>query len=612
MSEQKKKFDAKYWLQKAKEEQASAGKTEHPDPSIPGNDVEAVIQRIQESRTDITANYADWVNIGFALSDEFGMAGRDYFHRVSRYYPGYSQKECDKQFDACLKSNGQGVKIATFFHLAQKAGIPIAVTTHNRLNEAMAACRPTKDSRGEDKKPEPEAVGTPGVDNEDEDERMYKTPCIPDDVYAGLPEFLKECTSLFPDPIERDLVLLGSLGVLSACLPKIEGVYFDESYSAHLYIFVTAPAGSGKGKLNWPRRLGNEIHDRMIAQSDRAKMEYDRELEDYNNLSRGQRASTPKPQPPKRQMFFIPANSSASAFIKVLTDNNFRGLIYETEADTMSGALKQEWGNYCDVLRKAFHHESTNMVRRKDMEHLEVKKPHLAIVMAGTPRQVHNIMPDVENGLFSRFLYYAFEDLSGFKNPFTYGNGVDFEAFFARQSKRVYDLYEILKNQAKNIRFTFSPEQEVQFTEQFNQHYSQNKLLLGIDFNANSRRLGLITFRLAMVLRSLRIMEDGDLTSPMVCTDTDFRVATRIAFTLEEHAIAVYQNLPDMKAKSIRHRFYVALPVAFTRQEYQEIARGFDIKAKTADKYIVRMKEVGLLTHEYNFYRKVNGDIGPK
>ncbi|HZH69513.1 MAG TPA: DUF3987 domain-containing protein, partial [Flavobacteriaceae bacterium] len=280
-------------------------------------------------------------------------------------------------------------------------------------------------------------------------------------------------------------------------------------------------------------------------------------------------------------------------------------IIFETEADTLAGTLKQEWGNFSDILRKAFHHESTNMFRRKDNEYIEIEDPHLAIALSGTPKQVHNIMPDVENGLFSRFIYYAFEDFSDFKNPFISHQKVNYTDFFEEKGNQMYELHQILINQPTPIQFRFTAQQGTIFTEQFNVLYKRNRMLLGNDFNANSRRLGLITFRIAMVLRTLRILEEGEYSNPLMCSEIDFQIATQIAFTLEKHAIAVFQNLPNNDLKGIKAKFYNALPDNFNRQDYLSTARNLNIKDKTAEKYIGQFKETGLLEHEHNNYTKI-------
>lgn len=590
----KKKFDINHWLNGSKD--ALSCVSQKPQQQHAQNnqmsDVEVIIQRLESSHADITASYSDWRNIGFAFADEFGEVGRDYFHRVSSYYPGYSQSDCNKQYDKCLKSSGHGVTIKSFFHLAQQAGISLTTTDPNSspvLGEVSGSAgrRGNVESKSE-------------IDSEP----IFNTPRIPTELYSQLPAILRESCEMFADAIEKDVFLIGAIAVISGSLPNIEGIYFDEPHSAHLYSFITAPAGSGKGKLKWAKFFGLRIHKTMVEQSIREKEDYEQEMENYNNLNKNQRQGVERPREPKRKMFYIPANSSASAFIQALSDNDFKGIIFETEADTLAGTLKQDWGNFSDVLRKAFHHESTNMFRRKDNEHIEVEDPHLAIVLSGTPKQVHNMMPDVENGLFSRFLYYAFEDYSDFKNPFISHQQVNYTEFFEAKGEQMYDLYQILVDQPSPFEFRFTAEQGEVFTEQFNALYKRNRMLLGNDFNANSRRLGLITFRIAMVLRTLRILENGDYSNPLMCNETDFQTAIQIAFTLEKHAIAVFQNLPNNDLKGIKLKFYNALPDNFNRQNYLSVAKDLDIKEKTAEKYIGQFKDTGLLEHEHNNYTK--------
>lgn len=588
----KKKFDINYWLHKDEptkepiQQQPVSNNQENNIEVSPQSDVEVIIQRLEESHTDITSNYADWRDVGFALADEFGESGRDYFHRVSIFYPEYSHSDCDKQYDNCLKANGHGVSIKTLFHLVQQAGISL-VTTPPKKNLSVNSS--------------PDNASKANYNKEEIDEVIFKTPQIPSDVYELLPDILKDSVDMFQDAIEKDVFLIGTISVISGCLPNVEGIYFDEPHSAHLYSFITAPAGSGKGKLKWAKYFGLKIHKTMVEQSIHAKEEYEQELENYNNLNKNQRQGVERPREPKRKMFYIPANSSSSAFIQALSDNNFKGIIFETEADTLAGTLKQDWGNFSDVLRKAFHHESTNMFRRKDNEHIEVEDPHLAIALSGTPKQVHNIMSGVGNGLFSRFLYYAFEDYSDFKNPFVSHQKVNYTDFFETKGKQMYELYQILDSQPTPIQFSFTAEQGEVFTEQFNTLYKRNRMLLGNDFNANSRRLGLVTFRIAMVLR---ILEDGDYSNPLICTETDFQTAIQIAFTLEKHAIAVFQNLPNNDLKGIKLKFYNALPDNFNRQGYLAVAKELDIKDKTAEKYIGQFKERNLLNHSHNSYQK--------
>ena len=49
------------------------------------DDIELVTQRIEAAGIDLTADYADWLKLGFALSDALKEDGRSYFHRLSRF-----------------------------------------------------------------------------------------------------------------------------------------------------------------------------------------------------------------------------------------------------------------------------------------------------------------------------------------------------------------------------------------------------------------------------------------------------------------------------------------------------------------------------------------------
>ena len=602
----KKEFDVLAYLNKETRSNAPKSNTHQYQPAT-RKDVEVVIRRIEQSHTDITAQYSDWRDIGFAFANAFGIEGRCIFHRVSCFYGGYSPAKCDAQYDACLKGTRSGITMNSFFHIAKKAGIDIS-------NPEKKQYQPIRQDGAPIGQPclssVPVEEGPEGPDEENAETDLNinpfkNTPRIPESVHANLPVLLRECCDMFAQAVEKDVVLVGALTVLSGCLPNLEGIYFDKKYSPHFYTFITAPAGSGKGILNWAAYLGNSIHDNLVRQSLIAKAEYERELDYFNNLNKNQRVGMSPPLEPIRRKLFIPANCSASAFIQALADNQFRAMLFETEADTLASALKQEWGNFSDVLRKAFHHERASLYRRKDNEFIEITDPHLAILLAGTPKQVQNIMPDVENGLFSRFLYYAFDDHSKFRNPFISYSGMDMPSFFIGKGEQVKGLYQSLNNLAEPIRFRFTESQAEEFTEEFGILYERNRMLLENDFNANSRRLGLITFRIAMVLSALRILEDGHLPKELVCSDLDFQLAMQIVFTLEKHAIVVYQNLPDNKLKGIPMKLYKALPAGFTGQDLKDVASMLGITERTAFRYINDMKQIGLINHQHNWYTKI-------
>ena len=82
------------------------------------------VEDIERAGIDITSDRTDWRDIGFALST-LGEAGRDLFHRVSRFYPNYDPQETDGQFDSFLRGTGQGITLNSLFKIAKNHNVPL-------------------------------------------------------------------------------------------------------------------------------------------------------------------------------------------------------------------------------------------------------------------------------------------------------------------------------------------------------------------------------------------------------------------------------------------------------------------------------------------------------
>ncbi|WP_425420705.1 DUF4326 domain-containing protein [Phaeodactylibacter xiamenensis] len=94
----------------------------HQEDTDEGKKVELCLQQIEKRGLDITAPYSDWFALGCSLANEFGENGRDYFHRVSQFYPRYSFREADRQYNHC-KGKGYRYTISTFYYIAGLKGI---------------------------------------------------------------------------------------------------------------------------------------------------------------------------------------------------------------------------------------------------------------------------------------------------------------------------------------------------------------------------------------------------------------------------------------------------------------------------------------------------------
>ena len=134
----------------------------------------------------------------------------------------------------------------------------------------------------------------------------------------------------------------------------------------------------------------------------------------------------------------------------------------------------------------------------------------------------------------------------------------------------------------------------------------RSKLLLGNDLEANIKRLGLATFRIAMIFSALRLPERGNNSHTIVCSNTDFLTALTIATILEKHAIAVYKSLPNKGMTGMKLNFFEALPGKFTRQTFLKVADELGIKEKNAERYISMFKPNLLRREGHKYFKNTN------
>lgn len=533
--------------------------------------LETIIQEIEMNKTDIAPSYLEWRNVGFALADKFQEEGREYFHRISQFNISYNQQECDDQFNSCLNSKGNGITMKTFFFQCKQAGINI----YNEDIEEAKEIEETKESEIE----------------------KVNVPLLSDTIFPQLPHFLQKVVDIASSKEERDLLLLGSIVALSSCLPKLYGLYDSKKVFANLFLFITAQASAGKGKLVHCKQLVQLIHKKMREESKLLREKYDVELQEFNRAKKNGK-DVVKPLPPPEKMLFIPANNSATGAFQLLNDNKGSGLIFETEGDTLAQAFKSDYGNYSDGFRKAFHHETISYYRRTDREYVDIDNPCLACLLSGTPKQISALIPNAENGLFSRFMFYYMNITPIWKNVFEskYQDGLD--NYFNELGKEFFSLYELLLI-GEQIQIKLTKDQEDKFNQTFKEMQDTYLVLQNIEYMATVRRLGVIAFRISIVFTGLRILESGDTTSPLTCQDNDFNSALEIIRTLVKHASKVFTDLPEdaplAKKKNQRELFLEKLPQNFNRQGYLEVAKSLEIADKTAEGYISKFVKSGLI-----------------
>lgn len=443
------------------------------------------------------------------------------------------------------------------------------------------------------------------------DQQLLNMPFLPDDIFQQLPVILKNGCNVFPDRRKRDVFLTGALSILSGCMPNVVSLYNGEQNKANLYSFVVAPAATGKGALASAKALGNKYHRKLVDESEARKKQYNLEMQAYKkSLASGKNNAQEMemPEEPPYKVLYIPANNSSARVIQHLKEGDQQGIFCETEADSMGNVMKQDWGGYSDLLRKAFHHEPISYSRKTNKEYVEINKPCLSVALAGTPGQVVNLIKSSEDGLFSRFLFYTFKSENTWIRASETSNGVNLTKHFDELSDSVLSFVEFL-NYQNEIYVRLTEEQWNKLNE-----FGENSLItlscfFSEDLGSTSKRLGLILLRLCMILTALRYFDSAETCTEFLCSDLDFDIALQIVKVYEQHAVFMFNELPKSSkgADKALKKFHEILPSSFQRKEAIELAdKQLQIKERTADSYLVKLLSAKLLDNPRSgFYKKI-------
>jgi len=455
------------------------------------------------------------------------------------------------------------------------------------------------------------------VKNSKEDEDyLLSSPTIPESVYQNLPPILKQGAEAFKEKREKDTFLTGALSILSGCMPNVTGVYGGRVVYPNLFAFILAPAASGKGSLQSAKELADKYHSETLKNSFDQKKEFDSKMAEYKRAQKFKKKEEeiPEeiPEEPPFKVVYIPANASNSSLIQHLQKNEGKGIICETEADTMGQAFKNDWGSYSDLLRKAFHHEKISISRKTNNEYFEINNPQLAVALSGTPKQVYNIISSAEDGLFSRFIFYIFKTDSKWIDPSPYGNNVNLTEHFAKLSNAVYEMVLFLEDGKTETHLT--KEQWDKFNPTFEEYLYQISAFVSEDAQSIVKRLGLVLYRLCMIFTTIRKYQAQEYATEIQCLDEDFEIAMQLIKVYLRHNIIMFENLPKQededkgpfKSGDNKKKFYEALPIKFSRQEAVLLGESFSIKERTVGTILKNCLGKYLTQPAYGVYEKIS------
>lgn len=462
----------------------------------------------------------------------------------------------------------------------------------------------------------------PDAGSEEEDlleknnELRAQSPYIPDSAYSGLPQFLKDCVQYASDPRERDITLLGSLNCCSALFPGVSFFYKNALYSSHFYHALVANAAAGKGVVAFILSLldaTQEYYDHQRRDQkkafEKAQMAWEAEVHQALREHRSP-DSDKKPEEPKAKYLKTSSTTSKSRLLEQLATNGELGChMSSTEINTLISSLAQDYGKYEDILCKAAHHEEISQSYKIDGDPIVVPRPHLALIMSGTPEQFTGFFRSHENGLYSRFLIYT-RQLNPHWETCAPGEGrVDLREHFHTLGKKLFEMHKLLLESPTLV--TFTPGQWERHTQQFGV-WLKSALVEGKEFPTSIVfRHGLLAMRLASILTIFRKWDDYRYAKEYCCTDADFDTAMQIIATVIEHSLLLGTSLPDTGHPPVAMRKFhqfedvlKKLPRIFSYIDFINAAKELGISVSTAKRYLRKAVEQELVVKQKDKYRK--------
>lgn len=408
---------------------------------------------------------------------------------------------------------------------------------------------------------------------------LPETTKLDESIYELLPQRLAGLCENFVSR-ERDIVLLSVLTSISAVLPNITIYYGKQYYWANLNLFISAPPASGKGVMSHALNTISSIDEYISSQG--------KEL-------------------------IIPGNSSHASMIDLLNKSEHGCLIHETEADSLSNVLTKEWGGFSDTLRKVFHHETVQVARKTDKVYIKCKEPRLSMCISGTEDQLTPFVKSIDNGLFSRMMYYYFDEVASWENQFTEeedeGKVDSFKEDIIKMDAYTVELYKILEKEEYILKLTALQKQKLNNVLSRCHEFIKE---CNIGLLSVVKRLGIMVCRLIVILECLENLpklseskHEGNVNT-IYASENSFVIALKMLPCLLGNAVKISDVMIDKVTLPSRlDEFLKNLPSKFTTAEIK--AMNIFGSNSTIDKNIRFLVEQGkLIKVEHGRYKNPN------
>lgn len=253
-----------------------------------------------------------------------------------------------------------------------------------------------------------------GASVKEDDLTLESTLTTLDTDLPPLPPLIRQIVQTAPEDF-RKAAILCQLPILGTLGSKLRARYLDKVvHSPSFLVSLEAPQASGK---NFMTRLAElELAPLMARDRDAflAEKEYSEKAKVMGSKYTPEQREEMLGPRPQGIIRCIPPTASITKLLMRM--DNARGLhlfAMSEEIDTVTKAFKRGFSNYSDLLRVAFGNGKYGQDYASDTSYSGTVEVYYNALFSGTPKQMRDFYPDVENGLVSRVLFVTLPDQFG-------------------------------------------------------------------------------------------------------------------------------------------------------------------------------------------------------
>ena len=358
-------------------------------------------------------------------------------------------------------------------------------------------------------------------------------PCpLPDSMWKHLPQMMSETLSLYDDADIRTMLLMAMMPTIGSAMSNVRVRHGQRLYSLGMMNICVGPSASGKGSVGDVASLVDGINKIICEESAQAMADYRKKHKRYTRLNsqlnfaaKGDvshlvdvndiASEVDEPQAPLRRMHKLPAKTTAANYYRLIYANGENiSYLHIPELAEMSAANKGSFGDFMYILLAAQNEEQLHTGRKTDDEDYLIEHTRLAMAATGTMSSVREFIPNLEDGLSTRFLYHNLPAKSTVRGEMDEATAEAFHDVYGHHRGVLTEIWKELrqfegKTDEEMPRLVISDEQRLYIDEYYRQLVSFVALALpDRDLRAPILRSRLNLYRMLMIIAVLRRYEE--------------------------------------------------------------------------------------------------------